>query len=203
MKTDQRSSKFISFHLAFGLVLSLRCFCSMYQSHRVLPKASSSNCHSPQWHFGVRQVRCTRNLLSEEASVVRRCCILMHPPLPDALYMIGNASVHLRLCPSSARQPVPQTLEVKHSPKTTLIYEKKNAFPCPSRRIFDIFSSKSAPASYSFQRVAGKMCLFFSYHLLSTTFVIVGSCSLPSRLVLAVRSRGVSSELVPCGAVFE
>src|SRR5436190_7257770 len=80
-------------------------------------------------------------------------------------------------------------------------YAKKKAFPFASRLIFDIFSSKSAPASYSFQREAGNMCLFLSYHLLSTTLVIDGSWSLPSRFIFVLCSNGRPSALVPCVVV--
>lgn len=59
--------------------------------------------------------------------------------------------------------------------------EKKNALPSASLLDCASFSSKPSPASNSFQRLAGYMCLFFSYHLLSTTFVNDGSVSLPSR----------------------
>lgn len=86
---------------------------------------------------------------------------------------------------------------VKESP-----YEKKNVFPSASRRVERIFSSNSGPGSYSRHKLAGKMCLFRSYHRLSTTFVNVASLSAPSNWSFSGRDIGLSVEAAG-GGLFE
>lgn len=74
------------------------------------------------------------------------------------------------------------------------VHQKKKVFPEASRLVVRIFSSNSGPGSYSRQRLAGKMCLFRSYHRLSTTLVKDGSLSAPSNWLLSGRDKGSSVE---------
>jgi hypothetical protein len=58
-----------------------------------------------------------------------------------------------------------------------IAHEKKKELPSVS---FRCTLDKSLSGAYSAQALAGKMCLFRSYHLLSTTFVIDESSLNPS-----------------------
>jgi hypothetical protein len=68
-------------------------------------------------------------------------------------------------------------VQIPGARQSTPTQEKKNELPSVS---FRCTLDKSLSGAYSAQALAGKMCLFRSYHLLSTTLVIVGSSLNPS-----------------------
>lgn len=100
-----------------------------------------------------------------------RIAILISNPL-NALYLIEDG------------------LRTSHS--NVMNYQKKKVFPSPSRLDKLIFFPKSSPGSYSCHKLAGKICLFLSYHRRSTTLVIVGSFSAPSSSSSLGRASGSS-----------